>query len=66
MYRYLGNNYGGNEENMKKEEKGKKIIANTLTAALKSTLKYDASSASCMFFYQPKAPADLKKYRKIR
>lgn len=33
--------------------------------ATEKTLSTNANSTSCFFFYQPKAPIGLKKFRKI-
>lgn len=43
----------------------KKFTQNMLKKAVESTLRRDANSTTCMVFYQPKAPASLKKFSKL-
>lgn len=44
----------------------KKTAQKAIKSLAKNTLKRDANSTSCIWVYQPKAPADLKKFSKIR
>lgn len=50
---------------MKKEDVKKKVAKGT-AAVLKVALQIDANSTSCMGIYQPKAPEELTRYRKIK
>lgn len=43
----------------------RKITQNLMKKVVESTLKHDANSTSCIIFYQPKAPASLKKFSKL-
>lgn len=47
---------------MKKEQN---VRATILKAVAKNAAKIDANSTSCIIFFQPKAPAGLKKFSKI-
>lgn len=49
-----------------KKENVKKKIAKGIAAVLRVTLQIDANSASCMGIYQPKAPEELTRYRKMK
>lgn len=44
----------------------KKWIAKRTVAMLNVTLRVDANSTSCMGIYQPKAPQELARYRKVK
>lgn len=48
--------------------KGKisKLIAKRTVSALNAFLKADANSASCIICYQPKAPKELARYKKVK
>lgn len=47
---------------MKLQNKTSKIMK----SIVEKTLKADANSTSCIIYHQPKAPADLKKFSKIK
>lgn len=40
--------------------------AKLVKSVAEKTFTMDANSTSCMIFYQPKAPATLKKFSKIK
>lgn len=48
--------------------KGKvsKLAAKGTASVLNAFLKADANSASCIIFYQPKAPKELERYRRMK
>ena len=50
---------------MKTNEISKKI-GKGIALVLKIVLEIEANSTSCMVFFQPKAPKNLEKFRKIR
>ncbi len=41
------------------------ICLKAIKKVVNDSLKADANSTSCIIFYQPKAPAELKKFSKI-
>lgn len=43
----------------------KKIFTKAIKAIAEKSLTRDANSTTCMAVYQPKAPANLKKFSKI-
>lgn len=43
----------------------KKLIKKAINIVVGSSLRNDANRTSCMAIYQPKAPANLKKYSKM-
>lgn len=44
-----------------------KSVARVLADTLKASLHMEANSTSCMFVYQPKAPAELSRFtRKLK
>lgn len=43
-----------------------KRFAKGVADILDKTLRIDANSASCIIYYQPKAPKELDKYRRIK
>lgn len=49
---------------MNKENLITKSFAKGMATVLKTTLKADANSNSCVLVYQPKVPKELEKYRK--
>ena len=53
------------KENLIKMKKDlKSTTMKTIKGVLDGMLKSEANSTSCMFVYQPKAPEELKKFRK--
>lgn len=42
----------------------KTLIAKIAKAAAEKALKADANQTTCSFFYQPKVPADLNRFKK--
>lgn len=42
-----------------------KIYSKIIKKIAKGSLSVEANSASCIIFYQPKAPAALKKFSKV-
>lgn len=52
--------------NQMDKKKIKSALAKGIVKTLNVTLHMDANSTSCAVIYQPKAPKDLSKYRKIR
>lgn len=48
---------------MKKEKLISKLTGNAVKT-LDLVLQMEANSTSCMVFYEPKAPKDLKRYKK--
>lgn len=49
---------------MKNKKTAKSKLLNLTVKTIEKTVKNDANSTSCMIFYQPKAPASLKKFSK--
>lgn len=49
-----------------KKDKLTKAMAGATLSVLNHVLKVDANSTSCMYIYQPKAPKDLERFRKIK
>ena len=45
-------------------EKTKKQVVNKVVSILDTVLKVEANSASCMITYEPKAPKELKRFKK--
>lgn len=43
-----------------------KILENQMKKSVERTLQSDANSATCVIIYQPKAPAELKKFSKVK
>lgn len=43
-----------------------KTVAKGIAVVLDKTLHIDANSASCIMYYQPKAPKELNKYRRVK
>lgn len=43
-----------------------KILAKQVAEVLKTVLRKDANTASSLVFYQPKAPAELRRFKKNR
>lgn len=41
-------------------------IAKKMTSILNGVLKHEANTASCYLVYQPKAPAELRRFKKNR
>lgn len=50
---------------MKSQKKFQSKIAAAAKAVAEKSIQLDANSTSCMIFYQPKAPAALKKFSKV-
>lgn len=50
---------------MKSQKKFQERLAAAAKAVAEQSIKLDANSTSCMIFYQPKAPAALKKFSKV-
>lgn len=46
--------------------KASKLAARGIASVLKAFLKIDANSASCILGYQPKAPKELTRYRRMK
>ena len=46
-----------------KMESKKKLIAEAVRKAAEKALRRDANSTTCVGFYQPKAPAELKRFK---
>jgi len=46
-----------------KQKNLSKPVAKTVARVLDSFLRTDANSASCIVFYQPKAPKELERFR---
>ena len=44
-------------------ENGKKLLAKVAKKAAEKALRRDANSTTCFGFYQPKAPAALKRFK---
>lgn len=44
-------------------ESGKKLLAKVAKKAAEKALRRDANSTTCYGFYQPKVPADLKRFK---
>lgn len=44
----------------------KKTVAKSVKNALDMVLRTEANTASCAIMYQPKAPGDLKKFRRSK
>lgn len=44
---------------------GKKMLAKLAKGIAESALKRDANQTSCAILYQPKAPASLKRFKKV-
>ena len=44
----------------------KEYTAKLAKAAAESALKRDAKSTTCLALYQPKVPANLKKYKSLK
>lgn len=49
---------------VKTMKNSKTLIAKIAKAAAEKALKADANQTTCVFFYQPKAPVDLKRFKK--
>lgn len=49
-----------------KKNKVNKIIAKGVASILNTTLHAEANSTSCMIIYQPEAPKELSKYRRVK
>ena len=45
-------------------EKTKKQAVNKVVSILDTVLKVEANSASCIITYEPKAPKELKRFKK--
>ncbi len=45
-------------------ENKKKLLVDVVKKAAEKALLRDANSTTCVGFYQPKAPADLKHFKK--
>lgn len=43
----------------------KRTITKIMKTVIEKSLTHDANSASCIVYYQPKAPAALKKFSKV-
>lgn len=41
----------------------KKALAKIVKAAAEKALRRDANSTTCLYFYQPKAPESLKRFK---
>lgn len=41
-----------------------KVSAKKMVAVLDKVLRVEANTSSCTFVYRPKAPSDLKQYRR--
>lgn len=50
---------------MKTREKVQKSSTNLIKKVVNKSLRRDANNTSCLFVYQPKAPAALKNFSKI-
>lgn len=50
----------------KDESKTEKNLAKGIAKVLETTLKVEANSTSCFIMYQPKAPKELSKYRRMK
>lgn len=50
-------------EEVNNVENGKKMIAKVAKKAAEKALRRDANSTTCFGFYQPKAPAALKRFK---
>ena len=46
--------------------KTEKKLAKGIAKVLETTLKVEANSTSCFVMYQPKAPKELSKYRRMK
>lgn len=44
----------------------KKLIAEIARKAAEKALQRDANSTTCLGFYQPKAPVELKRFKKAK
>ena len=44
-------------------ESKKKLIANVAKKVAENALRRDANRTTCLAFYQPKAPAELKRFK---
>lgn len=44
-------------------ENGKKLLAKVAKKTAEKALRRDANSTTCFGFYQPKAPAALKRFK---
>lgn len=44
-------------------ESGKKLLAKVAKKAAEKALRRDANSTTCYGFYQPKVPAELKRFK---
>ena len=44
----------------------KKLIAEIARKAAEKALRRDANSTTCLGFYQPKAPAALKRFKNVK
>lgn len=44
-------------------ESKKKLIANVAKKVAENALRRDANRTTCLAFYQPKIPADLKRFK---
>ena len=49
-----------------KSEKFTVNTAKSVKKLLDGVLKVEANSASCLIIYEPKTPAELKKFKKVR
>lgn len=45
---------------------GKKAFAKVARKAAERALRRDANATTCVGFYQPKAPAELKRFKKSK
>ena len=50
---------------MKMQKAMQNKFVNVVKSAAEKSIRLDANSATCMIFYQPKAPATLKKFSKV-